>query len=63
MDKKKHGGRRAGAGRKSIPANDKKQAYTTKLRPDQIGWLRTQYKAASLIEQLIDEAMERYRDK
>ena len=50
-----HGGRRPGSGRKI--KTDKKKAYTTKLRPDQIEWLRSQKNAARTLEDLIDAAM------
>jgi len=50
-----HGGKRPGSGRK--PKTDKKKMYATKLRPDQIEWLRSQENAARTIEKLIDSAM------
>ena len=53
------GGQRKGAGRPAIPEHEKKQDYGTKLRPDQIEWLRSQYKAAAILERLIDEEMKR----
>lgn len=57
------GGQRKGAGRPAIPEHEKKKDYGTKLRPDQIEWLRSQYKAAAILERLIDEEMERVKDK
>lgn len=50
------GGKRDGSGRKPEP--DKKLSYNTKLRPDQIEWLRSQYKAAAILEKLIDNEMQ-----
>lgn len=50
-----HGGSRPGSGRKANP--NKKVAYTTKLRPDQVEWLRSLKNAASTLEKLIDSAM------
>ena len=44
------GGRREGSGRPQIPDDEKKQLYATKLRPDQIKWLRSQKKAAAIVE-------------
>lgn len=52
------GGSRTGSGRKPVPETDKKQNYTTKLRPDQISWLRSQKKAAAILEKLIDNEMQ-----
>lgn len=58
------GGQRKGAGRPAIPEEEKKKDYGTKLRPDQIEWLRSQYKAAAILERLIDEEMARvYRQE
>ena len=53
------GGQRKGAGRPAIPEHEKKKDYGTKLRPDQIAWLRSQYKAAAILERLIDEEIAR----
>jgi len=55
------GGKREGAGRPANP--QKKQAYTIRLRPDQIEWLRSQKRgvAASLFEQAVTAAMEKDR--
>jgi hypothetical protein len=54
------GGAREGAGRPAIPQKEKKRAYATKLRPDQIKWIQSQKRgwAAKFFEQVIDEAME-----
>ena len=49
------GGIRKGSGRKPLSDDQKKQSYATKLRPDQIEWLRSQKKAAALLEKLIDK--------
>lgn len=46
------GGKRQGAGRKPKP--DKKIKYATKLRPDQIAWLRQQQNQAETIETALD---------
>lgn len=53
------GGRREGSGRPQISDDEKKQLYSTKLRPDQIKWLRSQKKAAAILERLIDEEMQK----
>lgn len=53
--KQPHGGNRPGSGRKPKP--DKKITYSTKLRPDQVSWLRAQKNAAKALEYLIDSAM------
>jgi len=50
------GGKRKGAGRKPMP--DKKQTYATRLRPDQIAWLRSQKNAAKEIETALDRHIE-----
>ena len=42
------GGQRKGAGRK--PSPDKKKGYSTKLRSDQIEWLKANKPAAQHIE-------------
>lgn len=55
------GGKRKGAGRKPIP--NKKQSYSTKLRPDLIAWLRAQKNAAKIIEGALDEYYESKRFK
>ena len=52
------GGSRTGSGRKKLPESEKKQRYSTLLRHDQIDWLRSQKKAASLLEKLIDKHIE-----
>ncbi len=49
------GGNRKGAGRKSRP--DSKKRYTTRLRPDQIEFLRGLKNAAKWLENLIDGGM------
>lgn len=46
------GGKRKGAGRKHSPI--KKKRYGTRLRPDQIKWLKKQKNAAMEIEIAID---------
>lgn len=53
------GGKRKGAGRPLKP--DKKIPYATKLRPDQVAWLRAQKRgwAAQFFERVIDLAMKR----
>lgn len=53
--KSTHGGQRSGAGRPKKP--DKKITYATKLRQDQIAWLRARKNAAKVLEDLIDSAM------
>lgn len=53
------GGKREGAGRPQVPDDQKKQIYATKLRPDQIRWLRSQKKAAAILERLIDQEMQK----
>jgi len=52
------GGKREGAGRPANP--QKKRAYATALRPDQIKWLRSKKRgwAAKFFERVIDEAIE-----
>ena len=55
------GGKRKGAGRKPMP--DKKQTYATRLRPDQIAWLRSQKNAAKEIETALDRHIEENRGK
>ena len=50
------GGKRKGAGRK--PSPDKKQTYSTRLRPDQILWLRGHDNAAKEIETALDKHIE-----
>jgi len=55
------GGVRTGSGRHPVPDSEKKTTYTTKLRPDQIEWLRSQYKAAAILERLIDNEMQRLK--
>jgi len=55
------GGTRKGSGRPAIPKPAQKQSYATKLRPDQIEWLRSQYKAAAILERLIDNEMQRLK--
>ena len=47
------GGQRKGAGRK--PSPDKKKGYSTKLRSDQIEWLKANKPAAQHIEKALDE--------
>lgn len=49
------GGHRQGSGRKPKP--DKKINYNTKLRPDQVEWLRAKNNAAKVLEYLIDNAI------
>ena len=49
------GGKRPGAGRKPKP--DKKQQYATRLRPDQIKFLKGLNNAAKMLESIIDSAM------
>lgn len=51
------GGRRKGAGRK--PMSDKKRAYSTKLRPDHIEWLKANKPAGKHIEIALDEYISR----
>jgi len=46
------GGKRKGAGRK--PSLIKKQRYGTRLRQDQIKWLKDQKNAAKEIEKALD---------
>ncbi len=46
-------------GRPAIQDDRKKKSYATKIRPDQIRFLKSQYKAASLLETLIDREIER----
>lgn len=53
---KQHGGKRYGSGRKPLPET-KKISYATRLRPDQVKWLRSQQNAAQILEVLIDDAM------
>ena len=53
------GGKREGAGRPPAPKEKKKITYALKLRPDQIAWLQEKYKAAAIIERLIDEEMKK----
>jgi hypothetical protein len=53
------GGKRGGAGRPATPPEEKKITYSTKLRPDQIAWLKGKYKAAAILERLIDEEIKR----
>ena len=49
------GGKREGAGRPAgTTKKDKKQTYATRLRPDQIRWLRRQKNAAKEIEIALD---------
>lgn len=55
------GGDRKRAGRTPVPESEKKKMYAVKLRPDQLEWLRSQYKASQIIERLIDDEMERMR--
>jgi len=55
-NKLKHGGKREGAGRPE--KENKKISYATKLRPDQIEWLRTQANAAKILEEMIDKRIE-----
>lgn len=55
------GGDRKRAGRPPVPESEKKKMYAVKLRPDQLEWLRSQYKASQIIERLIDDEMERMR--
>lgn len=47
------GGKRKGSGRKPKP--DKKIKYATKLRPDQIAWLKKQRNQAKTIENALDD--------
>lgn len=57
------GGGREGSGRPQIPDDEKKQIYSTKLRPDQIKWLRSQKKAAAILERLIDDEMQKEEEQ
>jgi hypothetical protein len=57
------GGARQGSGRKPLPDEQKKQTYSTKLRPDQIEWLRSQKKAASILERLIDNKIQEEKNE
>jgi hypothetical protein len=52
------GGKRQGAGRPV--STDKKISYATKIRPDQVQWLRSKKRgfAAQFLEKVIDEAMQ-----
>lgn len=54
------GGARKGAGRKPLPEKEKKKPYTTKIKPNQIKWLRSKPRgwAAKFLERVIDKAME-----
>ncbi|MBU1386939.1 MAG: hypothetical protein KKD32_03710 [Proteobacteria bacterium] len=60
MKKNKNwGGARPGSGNKPgkplKPESEKKRPYATKLRPDQIAWLKTQDRpAAQVLEAIID---------
>ena len=51
------GGKREGSGRPIVI--DKKQAYTIRLRPDQVEWLKKQKRgvAAKIFEDAVDAAM------
>lgn len=53
------GGSRQGSGRKPLPDEQKKQTYSTKLRPDQIEWLKSKKKAAAILEKLIDNQIKK----
>lgn len=55
IEKYTHGGSRAGSGRRK--KQDKKRPYCTKLRPDQVAWLRAKPNAAGLLEVIIDRAI------
>lgn len=48
------GGKRKGAGRK--PVANKKKRYSTRLRPDQIKWLKNK-NASKTIENALDRIM------
>jgi hypothetical protein len=56
------GGKRPGAGRPiGTTAKNKKISYTTRLRPDQIDWLRQQKNASGVLEKILDRAINGYR--
>jgi len=48
-----HGGKRSGAGRKPAPAGTQKIAYSTKLTPQVVEYLRQQPNAAQTIEDAV----------
>ena len=48
-----HGGKRPGAGRKPAPPETKKIAYTTKLSPIVVEYLRQHENAAQAIERAV----------
>lgn len=51
------GGARPGAGRVPVPESERKINYYTRLRPDQVKWLRSLKNAAVVLERLIDDEM------
>ena len=58
------GGKREGAGRPAgTTKKDKKQTYATRLRPDQIRWLRRQKNAAKEIEIALDNHLSSTAEK
>lgn len=58
MTQNKHGGARKNSGRKLGVFNpNRKVQYATKLRPDQIKWLRLKKNMAKFLERLIDREM------
>lgn len=59
MDKRKNnGGARPGSGRKAGVINPKRKiSYSTKLRPDQVAWLKNWHNQAKTLERLIDMGM------
>ena len=56
----RHGGKREGAGRpKGSIKKNKKISYATKLRPDQVTWLKAQKNQAREIETALDRHIEK----